>query len=59
MKMEVTRESTLAKDMLMVYNFLPSYFQAQKEHSLKIKVTERRAGEKTAAYTLDTPMLLQ
>lgn len=60
MKMEVTRESTLAKDVLMLYNFLPSYFQAKQEHDLKIKASERRAGEKDSSiYTLDTPISLQ
>lgn len=30
--------------MLMLYNFLPSHFQAKQEHDFKIKDPEHRAG---------------
>lgn len=46
MKEEVTRESALAEDVLMLYNFLPSYFQAKQGRDFKIKACERGAGEK-------------
>ncbi len=60
MKMKVARESTLAKDVLMLYNILPNYFQAKQELDLKIKTFERRAGEKDSStypgYTYVAPV---
>lgn len=57
--MEVRGECALEKDVLL-YNFLPSYFQAMQAHDLKIKASERRAGEKDSSvypgYTYVDPM---
>lgn len=56
MKTKVARENTLAEDVLMMCNFLPSYFEAKQEHDLKIKAFERGAGEKDCNIPLDIPM---